>query len=266
MLIFLKLGGSLITDKMKVEHARLDVVERLAKEVGRVWGSMPNASLILGHGSGSFGHVVAARYGTRQGAHSPGEWRGFAEVAAAASKLNRIVLESLLASGVPAMPFQPSASAQCEDGEIVRLAVQPLRDALAAGLLPIVHGDVAFDSVRGATIISTEAIMSYLAVELRPDRILLAGKTAGVMNSAGQVVPLITRQNIAAIKPMLGGSHGTDVTGGMVSKVMAMLDLASALPDLNVLLFSGVPPGEVENALLQPSSATGTVIRNSVLG
>jgi isopentenyl phosphate kinase len=266
MLIFLKFGGSLITDKLKVEHARLDVVERLAREVGRVWGSIPDGSLILGHGSGSFGHVAAARYGTLEGAHSPGEWRGFTEVAAAASKLNRIVLESLLASGVPAITFQPSASAQCEDGEIVRLAVQPVRAALAAGLLPIVHGDVAFDSVRGATIISTEAIMSYLAAELRPDWILLAGETAGVMDTAGHVVPLITRQNIAAIMPVLGGSRGTDVTGGMVSKVMAMLDLAAALPDLNVLIFSGVPPGAVENALLQPSSAKGTVIRNSALG
>lgn len=266
MLLFLKLGGSLITDKLMVEHAHLGVLERLANEVGRARRSMPQAALILGHGSGSFGHVAAARSGTHQGARSADEWRGFAEVSAAASRLNRIVLETFLASGISAVSFQPSASAQCEDGKIVELSVQPLRAALAAGLLPIVYGDVAFDSVRGATIISTETILSFLAAELRPEWILLAGETAGVMDSAGTVVPLITWQNIAAVQPALGGSHGTDVTGGMVSKVQAMLDLATALPDTKVLIFSGFPPGAVENALLEPSSAGGTVIRNSIPG
>jgi isopentenyl phosphate kinase len=65
MLLLLKLGGSLITDKLKVAHARLAVLERLAGEIGRARASMPQTSMVLGHGSGSFGHVVAARYGTR---------------------------------------------------------------------------------------------------------------------------------------------------------------------------------------------------------
>jgi isopentenyl phosphate kinase len=265
MLIFLKLGGSLITDKLKIEHAHLGVMRRLAIEVGRAWQSMPPGSLILGHGSGSFGHAAAARYGTRRGASSSEEWRGFAEVSAAASRLNGIVVETFLAAGVPAITFQPSATAQCEDGNIVRLSDQPLRQALAAGLLPIVHGDVSFDSIRGATIISTEEIMAYLAAELRPNWVLLAGETAGVMDTAGSVIPVITRQNVAAVRPALGGSHGTDVTGGMLSKVLAMLDLATELPDTKILIFSGVSPGAVESALLQPYSSEGTVIKDSAL-
>ena len=263
MLLFLKLGGSLITDKLKVEHPHVGVLERLAKEVGRACEADQRLRLVLGHGSGSFGHVAAARHDTRRGVRTPHEWRGFADVSAAAARLNKIVLETFRASGAPAITFQPSASAQCRDGQLVNLSTRPVEYALAAGLLPIVHGDVAFDSVRGGTIISTETVMAYLASELRPEWILLAGETHGVMDSSGGIIPLITSQNIEDVRPLLGGSHGTDVTGGMISKVLAMLDLVNVLPDTRILIFSGVPPASVENALLRPGSAEGTVIRLS---
>lgn len=264
MLLFLKLGGSLITDKLKVEYARIAVLERLAGEICRARATIPQTAILLGHGSGSFGHVAAARFRTSQGARTVEEWQGFAKVSAAASRLNRIVLDAFLSSGLPAISFQPSASAQCNDGKLVGLSLQPLRAALGVGLMPVVYGDVAFDSARGATIISTETIMSYIAAELRPDWILLAGEAPGVMDAGGNVVPLITRQNITTVQPALGGSHGTDVTGGMVSKVLAMLELTAELPEMKVLIFSGVPPGALENALIEPSSVGGTVIRNSV--
>ena len=48
----------------------------------------------------------------------------------------------------------------------------------------------------------------------------------------------------------LGGSAGTDVTGGMRSKVRGMLDLAVEIPGLEILIFGGDPPGNVSAALL----------------
>jgi len=44
--------------------------------------------------------------------------------------------------------------------------------------------------------------------------------------------------------------RGTDVTGGMRSKVRGMLDLAVEIPGLEVLIFGGGPPGNVSAALL----------------
>lgn len=40
--------------------------------------------------------------------------------------------------------------------------------ALDAGLVPVIHGDVAFDEERGGTVASTEEIFSYLAREMAP--------------------------------------------------------------------------------------------------
>lgn len=259
--LFLKLGGSLLTDKTGVESVRTAVLARVAQEVARACATRPNLRLVLGHGSGSFGHVAAARYGTRQGVGDARQWRGFAEVSAAASRLNERVLVALADAGVPALSLQPSAAAVCDDGRIVSYAVEPVQRALDAGLVPVVFGDVAFDRVRGGTIISTEEVLMALAPTLRPSWLLLAGETAGVLDEQGAVVPLITEDNVAAIAPALGGSRGTDVTGGMRSKVRAMLDLVAAQPQLAIRIFSGLAPGAVEQALQAPQQAGGTVIR-----
>lgn len=44
----------------------------------------------MGHGSGSFGHVAAAKHGTINGVSGPTQWKGFCDVSDAASRLNRL--------------------------------------------------------------------------------------------------------------------------------------------------------------------------------
>ena len=66
-IVFLKLGGSLITDKDKPYTPRLDKLANLSLEIKTVLDSIPELVLILGHGSGSFGHTAAKKHGTRDG-------------------------------------------------------------------------------------------------------------------------------------------------------------------------------------------------------
>lgn len=261
-LIFLKLGGSLITDKTGHESARTQILSRLAGEVAQAFEGQAGLKLLLGHGSGSFGHIPAAKYGTRQGVKTAEQWRGFAAVSATVARLNRMVTESLLSAGVPAISLQPSASAVCEDGRIDSLATAPIRAALDARLVPVIYGDVAFDNTRGGTIISTEEIMMFLAEELRPSWLLLAGETEGVYDARQQIVPIITQADFEKLQLALRGSRGTDVTGGMDSKVRGMLALVEAQPYLAVRIFSGMRPGELKSALLHPEAGSGTVIRS----
>lgn len=256
--LFLKLGGSLLTDKTQTEALRPDVLARLAAEIAAARAARPGLRLVLGHGSGSFGHVAGARHGTRAGVAGADAWRGFAEVSDAAARLNRHVVAALLAAGVAAVGLPPSASAVVADGRIQQLAVAPVVAALATGLLPVVFGDVAFDTVRGGTIISTEEVLDYLAQTLRPSWLLLAGETAGVLDATGHVVGRITRATLPDVLPVLGGSRGTDVTGGMAAKVMAVLDLAAALPGLRVRIFSGLEAGVLTRLLLEPEMPVGT--------
>jgi isopentenyl phosphate kinase len=266
--VFVKLGGSLITDKTRPETPRHDVIARLAAELRQAFKARPDLSLLLGHGSGSFGHWQASRYGTRSGVRGRDGWIGFAQVAASAARLNRIVTDMLLDAGLPVLGIRPSASALCRDGVLVRLETAPIRRALEQGLIPLVHGDVALDEVRGGTIVSTEELMVYLTGEFRPGRILLLGETAGVLsgdaNSSGRegsIIPYITPHNIEIVASSLGGSRGPDVTGGMVSKVHQMLDLVQKSAGLQVHILSGLEPGLLTRVLLDADVAVGTRIR-----
>ena len=249
---FLKLGGSLITDKEKPRTARQEMIDRLVSEIRGALESRPGQQLLLGHGSGSFGHVVARQYGTRLGVRSPADWRGFAVVWQEARSLNQIVMDALYQAGLPAIAFPVSSSAVTEDGQIVRWDIEPLRAALRAGLVPVVYGDVAFDRKLGGTILSTEDIFSYLAGKLKPFRILLAGMEQGVWADypgKTQLISQITPQTYAETLAVYGATAGDDVTGGMGGKVQDMLDLVRALPGLEAVIFSGVQAGNLEAAL-----------------
>ncbi len=149
--------------------------------------------LLIGHGSGSFGHVVAKRYQTMQGVHTPEEWRGFAQVATVAAELNYLMARTLQAAGVPVWRFQPSASALSRDGVLDRdMAHAPIRQALSHGLVPLVYGDVSLDEMRGGTIVSTETVFFYLARQLPVNQIFLLGEVDGVYDESGTVIPRIT--------------------------------------------------------------------------
>jgi len=266
-LIFLKLGGSLLTDKTRPQALREDVLARLAAEIADALAARPGPRLLIGHGSGSFGHMAARRYNTRAGVTSPEGWRGYAETARAAALLNRRVVDALWAAGVPALAIQPSASAHCRDGELQELAERPIRVALAQGLAPVLYGDVALDAVRGGTIISTEEIFAWLAPRLLPRRIVLVGEVAGVLSAdpasgvTGELIPEITPDTLPQLAQVLGGSRGVDVTGGMVAKVAEMLALVQATPALDrVQIISGLIPGLTRAVLTEPDRRAGTRI------
>lgn len=264
-LVFLKWGGALITDKARPWTPRPDVIRRLAEELRRALTDRPQLRVLLGHGSGSFGHVVARRYGTRQGVSGAEGWRGFAETAAAAARLNRIVMDALLDAGVPAWSIQPSASARCRDGVLVDLAWETVARALDAGLVPVVYGDVALDDVRGGTIASTEEIFTFLAPRLAPDRIILASAVDGVYtsdparDSAAERIPWLSPEQ-ALTQIGDGAALGYDVTGGMATKVRSMAALVRQMPELRVHLISGLVSDRVYSALVGRAFAFGTTI------
>lgn len=255
---FLKLGGSLITEKTRPHTLRPRVLARLVEEIAAARAMDPGLRLVVGHGSGSFGHVPAQKHGTRQGVNTREGWQGFVEVWREASALYQLVMEALSKAGIPAVGFPPSASVTANDGQVVTWNLDPLRAALKVNLIPVIHGDVIFDTTRGGTILSTEDLFAHLARHLRPRRILLAGMEAGVWADypvCEKLIPEITPTNLSAVTS-LGGSTATDVTGGMASKVHQSLTLAQEIPGLEVLIFSGDTPGLIQRALLGESVGT----------
>lgn len=262
MLYFLKLGGSLITDKNQPHTARPDTLKRLGEEIAAALNERTDVQLVIGHGSGSFGHVPAEKHKTRAGVQSAEQWWGFVEVYREARALNQIVLEALSDAGLPVIAFPPSAGVIANDGAVQSWDIQPIEAALATGLIPLICGDVIFDTGLGGTILSTEELFASLALKLAPRHILLAGIEAGVWRDYPQnnhLADLITSESFQQNSANLTGSAAVDVTGGMLQKVQTMLALAGQLDGFEAAIFSGEEPGLVYQALL--GDLPGTRIR-----
>lgn len=265
-LVFLKLGGSLITDKDKPYTPRLDKLKELSEQIAAVLSRTRGLRLVLGHGSGSFGHVAASEYKTRDGlppspaplvhrkrdSNEANYWKGFVEVWYRAAMLNRFVMDALHQAGVRTMAVPPSAHVIANNGRVTIWGTTPISMALANGILPVIYGDVVFDEVRGGTILSTEDLFSSLARQLHPSRILLAGIEAGVWEDFPARTRLVNAISLTVYEKMrtaIGGSVSADVTGGMATKVGQMLDLVQSVPGLTVQIFSGEKANYLARAL-----------------
>ena len=266
MLHFIKLGGSLITDKNNALTPRPLVIQRLADEIAAAARAHPERQYLLSHGSGSYGHVVGKRHHTRDGVAGVEGWRGFAETGHIAAQLNRLVMAALLRSGLPAISFPPSSLATCVDGDIIKLYADPIVQALENGLIPVVYGDVAFDKTRGGVIVSTEQVLTALAPDLRPGRLTLVGLVDGIFTAdplrdpGAQCIPHLTASQLPGLASTLGGSHGIDVTGGMADKITNMAAILDQHPQLRIHLLSGEMPGRLLQHLLDPASPLGTTL------
>lgn len=265
-LVFLKLGGSLITDKTQPYTPKVDVIEDVALQILTALHNQPDLRLLIGHGSGSFGHVAASEYHTRDGFFpqpSPlihrqrdkteeNYWKGFSEVWYQAASLNQFVMKALHKMKIPSIALPPSANVIASDGRVSIWETTSISMALAAGLVPVIYGDVTFDEVRGGTILSTEDLFGHLARALHPQRVLLAGLEAAVWEdfpARTRKVEAITPNNFSEVSEGVGKAAGADVTGGMESKVMQMLELVQQNPDLKIQVFSGAEPGNILRAL-----------------
>ena len=276
-LVFLKLGGSLITDKTKPYTPLLDMMDDLALQIATTLQTQLNLRLVIGHGAGSFGHVAASEYKTRDGYPRPSPlahrerdqneenyWEGFAEVWYQASTLNRYVMKALHKANVRAISLPPSSSVIASEGKVSVWETTPIRMALSSRMVPVIFGDVVFDEIRGGTILSTEDLFMHLARALSPERILLAGLESAVWQdfpARTKKIEKITPNTFDQISSGIGKAEGADVTGGMESKVKQMLELIENNHELTIQIFSGTEPGNIVRALT--GETLGTVIADA---
>lgn len=256
----IKIGGSLITDKNKpftVNHQALDII---ASEVKKT--TTMGKQIILGHGAGSFAHLPAKKYKTHLGIVDENSFRGIAEVADVAARLNRIVMQKLLDQGVNAVAVSPLSSMTANQHRLSSLFTQSLELLLKHGLMPVVYGDQIMDETIGCTIFSTEKVLAYLALDLKAkgyqiEQIIQCGLTSGVYDQDGNTIPEINPRNFGKYKQDLGGSSGVDVTGGMLHKVEETLALAKqGIPGL---IIDGIVHGTLSDAI-QGKKIVGTRI------
>jgi isopentenyl phosphate kinase len=262
-LIFLKLGGSVITNKDQTNTPDLQRIDDIARFIKQALNKDAALNLLIGHGSGSYGHHAANKYGTRSGVTSHEGWCGFSEVALRARELNQIVMDRLHKCGINALSISPFSSVQTENSRITTWDTSIISDCLFHRLVPVIYGDVILDHRLGGTILSTEELFSYLALRLHPEKILLAGLEEGIWKDFPQNTQLISEihpADFSDLQAEIKGSSSQDVTGGMFSKVQTMISIIKQLPTVEVQIFSCQNAGNIYSTLM--GEQKGTLLRN----
>lgn len=257
---FLKLGGSLITFKNRPNKADIKTINRLASEIRHALDKKP-MHLVIGHGGGSFPHLPAKKYMVHKGITNKKSTIGFSYTQDAAARLNRMVMSSLIKEGVKAASFPPSSWLVTRKGDIELSFPQPIITALKNGMVPVVYGDPVLDIQQGIAIVSTEKVLSHLALELSASRVIMATRVDMVYTGDPkkkkrvEPIPSITSSNFREIQPLLSGASETDVTGGMYHKVGSLYRLSAN--GVKCEIAGGTIRDNVMNALLgRPHKST----------
>ncbi|MDH7593095.1 MAG: isopentenyl phosphate kinase [Methanomicrobiales archaeon] len=224
--MILKLGGSVITDK----SGECEIDGEALSAIARCIAGHRRGPLVVVHGAGSCGHPQAKRFHLQHGLDR-GNVSGLYLTHRAVCSLNERVVEEMRGEGIEAVGIPPLAAALAENGAIASMECRPIATMLQHGIVPVLHGDVVMDTVRGAAIVSGDRLLAFLATMLGIKRVGLATDVEGVMDG-GVVVKYITPGMVGRLR--LGGSGFEDVTGGMKGKVQELLALASAGVDAHI--------------------------------
>jgi isopentenyl phosphate kinase len=250
-----KLGGSVITDKKVPYSAKVSAIKRLAGELKTC-----SNGLIIAHGSGSFGHTSAAKFGGKKGYKTK---IGIAKVARDAMEINRIVMNILIEQKIPAISFRPMSMISANAGKTEGVFFEAVELALKQGLIPVVYGDVILDKKWKSTIYSGETTLGKIALFLKRKgftikKIIQIGETNGVYNDKKETISEISKNSWPKIKKFMFKLTAKDVTGGMKHKIEEALKMAKI--GAETLIINGNTKNELKNAILG-KKVKGTVIK-----
>jgi isopentenyl phosphate kinase len=228
--VLIKLGGSVLTDKAGDCMIRHDRLEQIAQQVS----GCRELDLIIVHGAGSCGHPEAQRHHLDKGLDQINK-SGLFITHRTVRKLNDALVDTLRTHGAEAIGLHPLGAGFARDGRLIALEVRPIEQLVLHGIIPVLHGDVVMDLVRGACIISGDQLVSFLPRHMHIDRIGLATDVAGVLVN-GSVIPQLHAKSVSTLT--IGQSENTDVTGGMGGKIQELLTLADQGIESNIFHIS----------------------------
>jgi isopentenyl phosphate kinase len=176
-----------------------------------------------------------------------------------------LVMDALLLDDFPAVSVTPSSCIVAEDGRIKIFDDSVVRMLLRLGFTPVLYGDVVMDEKMGFTVVSGDQLASVLAVKLGARQIIMGGDTDGVFDADPKVkgakpYSRLTLEELKRIEGKLGGSDGTDVTGGMRGKITELIPAIQA--GIPVVVVNATKATNIYRALVG-EKVEGTVIEKA---
>lgn len=259
-IIFVKIGGSLITDKTKPYTAKPDLIIQVTQNIALFHQENPHIQFIIGTGAGSFGHYPVVTHHLQNGARTIEQNVAIGHTNQSVARLNQMVVTELINHKLPVMTIHPSSFLTASDQQVQASFFDPLDLLLERKIVPSVYGSVILDKKQGCTIFSTEQVFDSLIQHLikrehNIAHIIHLTTVPGVYNAQKQVFPLITADNFAEVKSQLYETEGYDVTGGMLHKIQQSLQYTKF--GIKTHIISGL----TSLGCIFESNSSGTLIR-----
>ncbi|CAB49464.1 isopentenyl phosphate kinase [Pyrococcus abyssi] len=254
-MIIVKIGGSVLSNKRKEFSFRGDVVKRIAYEISRFY---PEEKFIVVHGGGSFGHPLARKFRIREGLKGYGSRHGFIVTHLAMLELASKVTKCFLENTLPAFPISSSSIFVTKEGKIVASSLLTVKEALSKDFIPLLFGDVSFDTSKGIEIVSGDEIILHLAKEFRPEKVIFLMDVDGIYDRfpGGKLIERLTSKEIESMS--LSGSSGIDVTGGIKKKLEVARELVRYTNE--VWFVNGLVKDRLSMAIV--GNGIGTVVQS----
>ncbi len=245
-MLLVKLGGSVLTDKVRLRTPRRAAIRRLALELAAV-----RQPLLVAHGAGSYGHILARRHKLNEGAMSPSKRIAASRVQRDVKELDGLVVNAFLDAGIPAIPIAPSTVLTLNDGTVATADLTPFLEFSSMGFTPVTFGDIVRDLHRGIAVCSGDLMMLELARAFRPERAIFATDVDGLFTADpkrrrdASLLEVARPEDLDRIE--FSSASRTDVTGSIEGKVRRMFEIADHAGEC--LIVNGNVKNRVRDAL-----------------
>ncbi len=245
-MLLVKLGGSVLTDKARLRTPRPAAIRRLARELAGVRGP-----LLVVHGAGSYGHILARKHGLNKGGGTSAKRLAVSRVQADVKALDGKLVDALIAAGLAAVPIAPSAVLSLDDGRVSSMDVTPFLEFASMGFTPVTFGDVVRDVRRGVSVCSGDVMMLELARAFRPERAVFATDVDGLFTADpkerrdAHLLEVARSKDLERIE--FSTASRTDVTGSIEGKIRRMFEIADHVGEC--LIVNGNVKNRVRDAL-----------------
>ncbi len=224
-MFLIKLGGSVITGKGKKYAFKKDVMDRLSSEIKKA-----DKEIILIHGAGSFGHILAKQHSLDQGYKNDTQLQGFSDTHAMVQQLNSLVLTSLHDHDIAAVSLPPHAILQLDDHKPSTMDYNIFKEYLSKGFTPVTFGDVVLDKTLSFSICSGDLLMQTLAEYFQPEKVLFVLDEDGIYTSNPKTdknAEFIEKMAILELENLTTSANDhADVTKGMQGKIEAIKNIS----------------------------------------
>jgi len=257
--LVIKMGGGLVSDKNSMKKFEPGAVREVVDALFSV--SEMGVPTVIVHGAGSFGHLLAKKWGIAEGVNgeiSDRQWEAVREIRSDMRELNGLISEVFENNGIKCSCHPPSDWAM-GTGPIFKGDVS-IFDVEAGEPMPITFGDVVdTDDGKEFGILSGDDLMLRLSCELDVSHcIFLIGDAEGVLSGPpGEEGSTLI--NELRSHTQMKGEHAADidVTGGISLKVDRALEISKDVEE--VWIIDGRKPERILE-LLTTGKTTGTKI------